>query len=80
MTLRDLNPGDFFFPASQIKKRQVDVFQVLGDKCEFNRFAGTATRKCMDAEGKVVDKQCSLELMPMEKPPDAPKPEQPKLF
>lgn len=54
MTLRDLQPGDRFYLASQKTKAKPDIFQVAGDKCEFNRAAGTATRKCIDrADGRV---------------------------
>ena len=63
MTLRDLQPGDRFYLASQKTKASPDIFQVAGDKCESNRAAGTATRKCIDAVGNLVDKQCRLEII-----------------
>lgn len=63
MILRELQIGDRFISARAKDKQKAERFTVRGMP-EFNRAAGTATRKCQtDKGGGLVDKQCRLEVI-----------------
>lgn len=62
VTLKDLEIGDKFYPASQIGKR-TPYFLVCGLP-EFNKGHGSATRKCKDLSKDIlVDKSCRLKVI-----------------
>jgi len=62
MILRDLQIGERFIAASAKDKQKAERFTVTGEP-EFNRAAGTATRKCRSDRGGTFDKQCRLQVI-----------------
>lgn len=62
-TLRDLQIGDKFYPASQQNKKKKDVFEVVG-RSVFNIRHGSPTRNCKNTLTKeIVSKSCRMEVI-----------------
>lgn len=63
--LRDLKPGDHFYPASKIGKK-TPIFKIVGP-CEWSR-GGTSVRRCIDlSKNEFVNKQCKIQVIKTQK-------------
>lgn len=62
-TLRDLQIGDKFYPASQFIFKKKDVFEVIGQPV-FNDVYGFSLRKCKHVEtGEIKEIACIVEVI-----------------
>lgn len=62
ITLRDLQIGDKFYPASK-RDKATPIYQVHGEP-EFNSGHGSATRRCINLSSNYFEnKSCRLEVV-----------------
>lgn len=63
VTLRELKPGDRFYPSSQFGKNRLMKYTVKSD-CQYNSGHGSSTRICYNTTtGELESKSCNLKVI-----------------